>query len=189
MIPRLFLREGTRTFPTPWLHLSQTSSKEGPKHSPGGAWAPQSLWILGRCSTTSRPHPRACPGLIPNEVAKETQPRPRKNQHQHLNIHPAFDSFWNPQGDLQLRTRSNSIFTTKSSEAWLGSTLPFLRGKSRPRGVGGIGALPLGCSSSNSRACLAPRAHSASVMVGCFSNRRNQAHPADFLPHTSHKDF
>lgn len=59
----------------PWCcpspHLSQTLSKKEPlgrpQTQPGGT---STLWILGRCSSTSRPHRRAQPGLITNEAGK-----------------------------------------------------------------------------------------------------------------------
>lgn len=76
----------------------------------------------------------------------------------------------------QQQQRGASPSLGPPSPAWEGK-------KSRPRGIGGVGALPLGCSSSHRRACLAPRAQSAVFTAGCFSNGRNPARPADFLPH------
>lgn len=163
------------------------SGKEGPKHSPGvhGHLNPLDFGeVLHHLQASSQSPPCLDPG------------GQRKPKHRHGGINPRTSTF------IQGLARSGAPRVTCSSEkvkqhfhhkkqrgTRLGSTLLCLAGKSRPTGTGGIGALLLGCSSSKRRACLAPRVHSAFFMVGCFSNLRNQAHPAAFLPHINHKDF
>lgn len=129
---------------------------------------------------------------------KETQTRARKDIKP--NIYTKYYSLRNPQGQLQLRTCLNIIFTIEKAvrSAGAGSaavrrrlwqpapaSVPAQRGHQSKREenpgaaeLGGIVTLPLGCSSSRKNARLASWRHSAFFMFSCSINMRNQAHLA-----------
>lgn len=149
-----------------------------PRGSPGTSALFGAFW-------GGAPSPQSPPRLHPKPAGQ------RKPQNHHRGINPdiptlRLGSFWVTSSSQQ--GQGFSPQKTPRNEAWDHPALP--GEKSKSRGIGARGAQLLGCSSSTRRACWAPRAHSAPVTFGCFSSSsRNQARPADFLPHKSHNDF